>query len=42
MEYIPLGKMYSSLPGILLKADWLVWKFFASTSLGTCASQSVS
>lgn len=36
------GKMYSSDPGIWSKADMLVWKFFASTSLGMCAVQSVS
>ena len=38
----PEGKMYSSEPGMSLKADILVLKFFASASLGTCASQSVN
>ena len=36
------GKMYSSWPGMRSNAASLVWKFFASTSFGTCASQSVS
>jgi hypothetical protein len=34
--------MYSSLDGILSKAETSVPKFFAMTSFGTCASQSVS
>jgi hypothetical protein len=34
--------MYNSSPGMSLKADISVWKFFARTSLGTCASQSVN
>ena len=38
----PLGKMYNCSPGMWSNAEMLVLKFFARTSLGTCASQSVS
>lgn len=38
----PPGKMYSCSAGILLKASIAVPKFFARTSFGVCASQSVN
>lgn len=34
--------MYNSFPGIRSQAERLVWKFFAMTSFGVWASQSVS
>ena len=37
-----LGNMYSSWLGTLSKAEILVWKFLAMTSLGMCDNQSVS
>ena len=41
-EDLPPGKMYSCSEGMRENADILVLKFFAITSFGTCASQSVS
>lgn len=35
------GKMYSCVAGILAKSEMAAWKFFARTSLGTWATQSV-
>ena len=42
MEHPPLGKMYSCREGMWSKADMFTLKFFARTSFGTWASQSVS
>ena len=40
-RHLQAGKMYNSSPGSSLNADTLCWKFFAITSFGTWASQSV-
>ena len=41
-EYQPPGKIYSWLPGMSSQSAMLSWKFFAITSLGVWANQSVS
>lgn len=38
----PPGKMYSCSAGILSNASIVVPKFFARTSFGVCANQSVN
>jgi len=41
-NYVPEGKMNSSCEGIWSKAVIFSWKFFAITSFGTWASQSIT